>query len=82
MLQFELRSTPKVFNVVADVLEWCIAKDDEEILYHYLDDFVEHLFILQVCGQLGVPLAPEKQDGPSTCTTYFGIIIRTLFSKS
>ena len=72
----------KVFNVVADVLEWCIAKDDEEILYHYLDDFVEHLFLLQACGQLGVPLAPEKQDGSSTCTTYLGIIIRTSFSKS
>ena len=49
MLPFELPSKPKVFNVVADVLEWCIAKDGEEILYHYLDDFVEHLFLLQVC---------------------------------
>ena len=82
MLAFELRSTPKVFNVVADVLEWCIAKDGEEILYHYLDDFGEHLFLLQVCGQLGVPLAPDKQDGPSTFITYLGILLWTLFSKS
>ena len=37
-----------------------------------------HLFPLQVCWQLGVPLAPEKQDGPSTCITYLGIIIDTV----
>ena len=73
MLPFGLCSAPKVFNAVADTLEWCIAKAGVEILYHYLDDFVivgppeseqcgEHLLLLQqVCGQLGVPLAPEKQ---------------------
>ena len=72
MLPFGLRSAPKVFNAVADALEWCIAKAGVEILYYYLDDCVivsppeseqcgEHLLLLQqVCGQLGVPLAPEK----------------------
>ena len=59
------------------------------MLYHYLDDFVvlgppgseecaEHLQILQrVCYNLGVPLAPEKQEGPSTCITFLGIVIDT-----
>ena len=58
-----------------------------QVLYHYLDDFVvlgppgseectEHLHILKrVCNDLGVPLAPEKQEGPSTCITFLGIII-------
>ena len=90
MLPFGLRSAPKVFNAVADALEWCIAKAGVEILYHYLDDFVivgppeseqcgEHLLLLQqVCGQLGVPLAPEKQEGPSTCITFLGMIIDTV----
>ena len=93
MLPFGLRSAAKVFNAVADALEWCIAKAGVEILYHYLDDFVilgspeseqcgEHLLLLQqVCGQLGVPLAPEKQEGPSTCITFLGIIIDTVHQE-
>ena len=28
-----------------------------------------------MCNNLGVPLAPEKQEGPSTCITFLGIII-------
>jgi len=68
-----LCSAPKIFNPIADALEWCVAKAGAEVLYHYLDDFIvlgppsseqcaEHLLILQqVCKQLGVPLAPEKQ---------------------
>ena len=89
MLPFGLRSAPKIFNAVADALEWCIAKAGVGVLYHYLDDFVvlgapgseecaEHLQILQrVCYNLGVPLVPEKQEGPSTCITFLGIIIDT-----
>ena len=89
MLPFGLRSAPKIFNAVADALEWCITKAGVQVLYHYLDDFVvlgppgseecaEHLQILKrVCNDLGVPLAPEKQEGPSTCITFLGIIIDT-----
>ena len=58
MLPFGLRSTPKIFNAVADALEWCVAKAGVQVLYHYLDDFIvlgppaselcaEHLQILQ-----------------------------------
>ena len=38
MLPFGLRSAPKIFNAVADALEWCIAKEGVEAIYHYLDD--------------------------------------------
>ena len=56
---------------------------------HYLDDFI---FIglentLQcatlmsafenVCSSLGVPIAPEKTEGPVTCLTYLGLVINT-----
>jgi len=38
-LQFGLRSAPKIFNAVADALEWCIASKCVEVIYNYLDDF-------------------------------------------
>ena len=56
-------------------------------IYHYLDDFIvlsspgteeceAYLSILQrVCQDLGVPLAPEKQDGPAEVLNFLGIEI-------
>ena len=42
------------------------------------EECAEHLQILQrVCYNLGVPLVPEKQEGPSICITFLGIIIDT-----
>ena len=58
-------------------------------IYHYLDDFAvlgspdsegchRHLLCLQsVAADLGVPLAPDKQDGPTTVIVFLGIIIDT-----
>jgi len=39
MLPFGRRSAPKIFNTVADALEWCTAAEGVEYIYHYLDDF-------------------------------------------
>ena len=90
MLPFGLRSPPKVFNAVADALEWCVAKQGVQHIYHYLDDFIvlgshgteecgAYLSILQRVRQdLGVPLAPEKQDGPAEVLTFLGIEIDTI----
>ena len=61
MLPFGLRSAPKIFNAVADGLEWCITKVGVQVRYHYLDDFIvlgppgseecaEHLQILKGCA--------------------------------
>ena len=93
ILPFGLRSAPKIFNAVTDALEWCVAKAGVQVLYHYLDDFIvlgppasevcaENLQILQkACNDLGVPLASEKQEGPSTCITFLGIIIDTHYQE-
>ena len=40
MLPFGLRSAPKIFNAVADALEWCVAKQGVTHIFHYLDDFI------------------------------------------
>ena len=90
MLPFGLRSAPKIFNAVADALEWCIAREGVEDIYHYLDDFATlglpnseqcgwNLHTLQsVCQKLGIPLAAEKQAGPSTTIEFLGITIDTI----
>ena len=90
MLPFGLRSAPKLFNAIADALEWCVTKRGVQHIYHYLDDFIvlgspsteecgAYLSTLQqVCQELGVPLAPEKQDGPAEVLTFLGIEIDTI----
>ena len=90
MLPFGLRSAPKIFNALADALEWCVSQEGVKYIYHYLDDFAvigppdsgicqNSLDILsRVCAEVGVPLAPEKQDGPSTLIVFLGILIDTI----
>ena len=89
MLPFGLRSAPKIFTAVADALEWCIRQRGVEDIDHYLDDFIimappashqcgQALATLEEeCAALGVPLAPEKKEGPSTNLTFLGIQIDT-----
>ena len=90
MLPFGLRSAPKIFTASADALEWRVAQQGVRYVFHYLDDFVvigpagssecaDSLNTLEgVCAQLGVPLAPEKRDGPSSVLIFLGIIIDTV----
>ena len=90
MLPFGLRSAPKLFNALADALEWCLRRNGVHRVWHYLDDFVVvgrpesvecHHFLetmKEVCSRLGVPLAVEKVEGPSSCLTFLGIEIDTV----
>ena len=81
-LSFGLRSAPKLFNILADLLSWPGYWRRRE--YHHLfiirlDDFLmmgqedssacqNHLTtIKEVCQDLGIPLAMEKLEGPSQC---------------
>lgn len=87
MLPFGLRSASKIFTAVANALEWIIAQEGVDNIYHYLDDFLvlgppgsdecaRYLCILEtVCANLGIPLAPEKKDGPTA--VFLGIVIDT-----
>jgi hypothetical protein len=90
MLPFGLRSAPKIFNAVADALEWCIRAQGVQHIFHYLDDFIvigppnsaacaEALTIIdQTCNRLGVPMAAHKREGPTTRLTYLGIEVDTV----
>ena len=87
MLPFGLRSAPKIFNAVADVLNWHLHQSGIPLIRHYLDDFIivapphssqcrEALATLdRECRALGVPIADHKRDGPTTYLVFLGIEI-------
>ena len=86
-LPFGLRSVPNHFNILASLLYWVTMQQGVTFLMHYLDDFlmfgpsdspVCHLkAFTQLCDELGIPLATEKLEGPSTSLTFLGIILYT-----
>ena len=89
LMAFGLRSVPKIFSAVADALEWCVGQRRVEYIFHYLDDFLtmgppdssmceDNLQTLErLCVHLGVPLAPDKREGPSPVLVFLGIVIDT-----
>ena len=38
MLPFGLRSSPKIFNSVADVMDWYVVREGVEHIFYSLDD--------------------------------------------
>ena len=89
-LPFGLQSAPKIFNTVADTLEWCFHQEGIELVDHYLDDFIilvppdspecaNNLYTTKrVAVMLGIPLAEEKCEGPGTLLTFLGIEVNTI----
>ena len=88
-LPIGLRSAPKLFNILANLLSWILQSKGVSPVLHYLDDFltlgppstttcVDNLMtIKEVCLQLGIPLALDKVEGPSKSLTFLGIILDT-----
>ena len=83
VLPFGLRSTPKIFNSVADALQWIAKQYGISYLEHFLDDFItaggptamnpsiiSHCW-QNICSLLGQPLKVEKWEGPATCLIFF-----------
>ena len=84
-LPFGLASAPVIFSALGEALEWILRQRGVKAVIHYIDDFLllgppsspeckEALAItLQTCQELGVPIAPEKTEGPGTSITFLGI---------
>lgn len=85
-LPFGLRSAPKIFNALADAIQFIAQRQGVPWITHYflllgkteteecsaaLDQFHK------TCTQLGVPLAPGKTHGPATTIEFLGIIFDT-----
>ena len=78
VLPFGLRYAPKIFNAVANALEWACRNNGVGNMLHYLDDFMvfgapdssecaDYLMIVRsVFQRLGVPIAEHKTAGPLT----------------
>ena len=89
-LPFGLRSAPKIFNAMADGLQWIIQHQGVEFIMYYLDDFllagppnsaqckVVLETMLSVCERLGVRVSLAKLEGPATTTTFLGIVLDTV----
>ena len=89
VLPFGLRSAPKIFNAVADAVEWIVCQQGVSMVFHYLDDFlivgnphtkdctVQLSVLREVFEHLGIPVAMEKLEGPATVLTFLGIEIDT-----
>ena len=88
-LPFGLRSAPKLFNLLADLLSWILQEKKVTPVLHYLDDFLtlgppqspvcaHNLSTIKaVCNELCIPLALEKVEGSSNCLTFLGIKLDT-----
>lgn len=94
-LPFGLRSAPKIFNAVADLLTWVLHCDGLPFVIHYLDDFLVfgapgsnmattmRPLAEATFTHIGAPIAHHKTEGPSTALTFLGIQIDTnLFQLS
>ena len=87
LLQLCLHFAPNIFSAMADALQWILIKHGTP---YCIDDylFIEPLGcqgkalatatpMLQALGG-GVPTAPNKMEGPSTCLTFQGIELHSV----
>ena len=82
MLPFGLRSAPRIFTAIADVLEWRAKFEGVSRVLHYLDNFLiiseagpdegsrDLQALLILFNGLRVPVATDKVEGPTTCITF------------
>ena len=89
---FSFHSSPKIFNTVADELEWCLHQRGVKQVYHYLNNFItigplasdqcqnSINIVNKVCNTLCVPLGAQKHVGPTLCLTFLGIEINSVES--
>ena len=87
-LPFSLRSSPFLFGRLANAFKW-VLKNNHSIhaLMHYLDDYftvgpppsplcASHIqTMVRTADRLGIPLAPDKLEGPTTQLVFLGIMI-------
>nr|XP_015206548.1 PREDICTED: uncharacterized protein LOC102697944 [Lepisosteus oculatus] len=94
-LTFGCRSSPKIFDTLAEALCWILLNNYRlPFLVHLLDDFLTIDFphtpparasstLTSVFGKLGVPLATDKTTGPSHIIQFLRITLNSInFSVS
>ena len=82
---FGLTSALLIFSAIADVLQWIMEKMGIEWVVHYIDEFITMgapgsnecemyaAMMHAACERLGLPVEPEKGEGPVTRLPFLGI---------
>ena len=82
-------SAPIIFSAAADALAWAMHCEGVQYTIHYLDDFFfcgpanstscakDVNIAIPLCNRLGLPVAPEKVEGPVIAFTFLGIEINS-----
>ncbi|XP_042251963.1 uncharacterized protein LOC121886109 [Thunnus maccoyii] len=83
-LTFGCKSSPKIFDSLSEALCW-IRSNNYKLPYviHLLDDFLtvtppSSPPSYGLIRHLGVPLSPEKKEGPSTSLEFLGITLNSI----
>ncbi|KAL9956100.1 hypothetical protein ACROYT_G037527 [Oculina patagonica] len=89
-LPFGLRSSSFLFNRLADAFKWTLKNNYAiSALMHYLDDYFtvgpplspscasQVQTMVKTADCLGIPLAPDKLEGPTTQLVFLGILINS-----
>ncbi|XP_030253189.1 uncharacterized protein LOC115569298 [Sparus aurata] len=89
-LTFGCKSSPKIFDSLSEALCWILLnKHRLPYVVHLLDDFLtvtpsssppSHglTTLISAFNELGVPLSPEKTEGPSTSLEFLGITLNSV----
>ena len=89
ILPFGVSISCKIFKDVASLIHWIAEKRVRHKFVHYLDDFftihrlnmvcsnIMSVFKL-VCDQIGMPVSPDKSEGPTQIIEFLGLTIDTI----
>ena len=82
-------SVPAIFSAIAEALEWALRQRGVRCMLHYLDNFLllgspysdecaqALATTLTTCSELGIPLALDKTEGPTTELTFLGVLLNS-----
>ena len=86
---YHLVSALPPFSLLADAMEWIVRHHGVQYIFHYVDDFIlvgkphsdacAHAITttLDTFSSLGVPVEPNRCEGPSTSLPILGIEVDT-----
>jgi hypothetical protein len=90
VLPFGMRSSAGIFNKFASLVKWVIKNEyGIDAIINYSDDFFlvscpsmaaaskDLATVIAAFNDMGIPLAEDKVEGPSTCIIYLGIMINS-----
>ena len=83
-LPFGLRSALKIFTAVVDAAKWIARQQGVTTILHYLGSpestecMANVALVLTIFEGLGIPIAWNKLEGPSSVLTFLGIELDTV----